>query len=151
MIRTGDKIPDFMLPDQDGNDFHMHKIVGKKNLVIYFYPKDESVACTMEACKFRDYFEDFINFDCDVIGISGDSIESHQRFSRNLGLPFVLLSDQNNNIRTKFGVPKDLFGLIPGRVSYIVDKNGVVQHVVNSQLNIKKHVNEAISSLKKIA
>jgi peroxiredoxin Q/BCP len=151
MLKIGDTLPDFMLPDQDGNDFYMHKIVGKKNLVVYFYPKDESVACTMEACKFRDYFEDFINYECDVIGISGDSVESHQRFSRNLGLPFVLLSDEENKIRKKFGVPRNLFGLLPGRVSYIVDKKGVIRHIVNSQLNIKKHVNEAIMHLQKIS
>ncbi len=135
MLKKGDKIPFFMLPDQDGNEFYMSKIVGKKNLVIYFYPKDESVACTMEACKFRDYFEDFIDYDCDVIGISGDSVESHQRFSRNLGLPFVLLSDTGNKIRKLFGVPHNLFGLIPGRVSFIVDTDGIIQHVINSQFN----------------
>jgi len=151
MLKIGDKIPDFMLPDQDGNEFLMRKIVGKKNLVVYFYPKDESLACTMEACKFRDYFEDFINHECDVIGISSDSIESHQRFSKNLGLPFVLLSDEENKVRNIFGVPRNILGLIPGRVSYIVDKNGTIRHIINSPFNIKKHVGEAIKKLQLIS
>lgn len=149
-IKKGSKIPHFILPDQNGNNFDINQALGKKNIVIYFYPKDDTPGCTKEACSFRDQFEDFKDAGAEVIGISGDSVESHKRFAEKHNLPYTLLSDSNNRVRKLFGVPSDFLGLLPGRVTYIVDKSGVVQHVFNSQFNAEKHVKEAVHVLEKL-
>lgn len=149
-IKKGSKIPHFILPDQNGNDFDIDQSPGKKNMVIYFYPKDDTPGCTKEACSFRDQFEDFKDAGAEVIGISGDSVESHKQFAQKHNLPYTLLSDSNNKVRKLFGVPSDFLGLLPGRVTYIVDKEGVVQHVFNSQFNAEKHVKEALKVLEKL-
>jgi peroxiredoxin Q/BCP len=146
-IKTGDTAPHFTLEDQNGKNFSLQDILGKKNLVIYFYPKDETPGCTAEACSFRDQYEDFKNADTEVIGISADSVESHKKFASGRKLPFILLSDSDNLVRKKYGVPNSLFGLMPGRVTYVVDKQGIVRHVFNSQINAKKHVSEALKIL----
>ena len=143
-IKTGSKLPSFKLPDQEGNMLNIDDLVGKKNLVIYFYPKDETAGCTKEACMFRDAYQDFTEAGAEVIGISADSVESHRNFARNHQLPFILLSDTDNGVRELFGIPSGLMGLIPGRVTYVVDKKGVVRHVFNSQVNIDRHLSTAI-------
>ena len=147
-IKIGSSIPDFSLPDQNGNLFDINSVIGKKNLVIYFYPKDDSPGCTAEACSFRDQYEDFKDADAVVIGISGQSVESHKEFAEKHRLSFTLLSDKGNKIRKQFGVPSDLFGLLPGRVTYVADKNGKVIFIFNSQAKAKEHVDEALRILK---
>ena len=147
-IKTGDNIPAFTLPDQNGNLFDINSVLGKKNLVIYFYPKDESQGCTAQACSFRDQFDVFAEADAVIIGISGQSVESHKEFAIKHRLNFTLLSDQGNKIRKLFGVPTNLLGLVPGRVTYVVDKSGKVIYIFNSQLNATKHVDEALRILK---
>lgn len=142
-ITVGSKLPSFSLKNQNSEQFYIADYIGKKNLVIYFYPKDDTPGCTAEACSFRDEYEDFKLLDAEVIGISADSPESHKNFATKHNLSFTLLSDNENKLRKLFGVPTNLFGLLPGRVTYIVDKNGVVIHIFNSQLNAKKHVSEA--------
>lgn len=142
-LSKGDTVPSFTLKDQNGNDFSVSDVIGKQNLVIYFYPKDDTPGCTKEACKFRDEFEDFKDANALVIGISADSPKSHKKFAEKYNLPFILLSDVGNVVRKKFGVPGSLFGLIPGRVTYIIDRDGVVQHVFNSQTRAEQHVAEA--------
>jgi peroxiredoxin Q/BCP len=149
-ITVGSSIPMFTLPDQHGNNFDMHSVLGKKNLVIYFYPKDDTPGCTKEACSFRDQFEGFAEMDALVIGISGQSVESHLAFANKHRLNYTLLSDENNKIRKMFGVPTNLFGLLPGRVTYVVDKKGVVVFMFNSQFQAEKHVDEAIAVLKNL-
>jgi peroxiredoxin Q/BCP len=149
-IKIGSTIPQFTLPDQNGNLFDINSVLGKKNLVIYFYPKDDSPGCTKEACSFRDQFEVFTEADAVIIGISGQSVESHKEFAGKHGLSFTLLSDEGNNIRKKFGVPADLFGLLPGRVTFVVDKKGMVIYVFNSQIKATKHVDEALRILKEL-
>ncbi len=149
-IKEGSKIPDFELPDQDGNLLKIGDFIGKSNLVIYFYPKDDTPGCTAEACSFRDQFTDFSDVGAKVIGISSDSVKKHKQFAEKHNLPFTLLSDVNKKVRKAFGVPGDMLGLLPGRVTYIVDKEGKVRHVFNSQFNATKHVEEAIRILKQL-
>jgi peroxiredoxin Q/BCP len=143
-IKVGDKVPDFSLPDKDNKMFHLQDYLGKKTLVIYFYPKDETKGCTTEACTFRDDYNSFVNSNSEVIGISADSPANHKSFAAHHNLPFILLSDEKNEIRNLFGVPGSMFGLLPGRVTYVVDKNGIVKLVFNSQMHFDEHSKEAL-------
>jgi thioredoxin-dependent peroxiredoxin len=147
-IEKGSKIPTFTLPDQNGKTINIEDYIGKKNLVIYFYPKNDTPGCTAEACSFRDQFEDLRDAGAEIIGISSDSIQSHKQFAEKHRLPFILLSDAGKKVRRAFGVPGDFLGLLPGRVTYIVDKKGIVLHVFNSQFNARQHVEEALKILK---
>jgi len=148
-VNVGDKAPDFTLPSQIGDSVTLSEYFGKKNIVLYFYPKDETIGCTKEACTFRDSYEVFTKLGAEVLGVSGQSIESHKSFASHHGLPFLLLSDADNKVRHLYGVPATM-GIIPGRVTYIIDKKGVVRHVFNSQYQPEKHVEEAKQVLEKI-
>ncbi|MCX6138446.1 MAG: peroxiredoxin [Ignavibacteriales bacterium] len=148
-VELGSHIPEFSLPDQNGNLFALSSILGKKNIVIYFYPKDDSPGCTKEACSFRDQYEIFKEVDAEIIGISSDDVASHKRFAEKYHLPYVLLSDGDNSVRNLFGVPTNLFGLLAGRVTYVVNRQGVVIHIFNSQLGAEKHIEESMTALKK--
>ena len=147
-IKIGSVIPSFTLPDQIGNVFDINSVIGQKNLVIYFYPKDDSPGCTKEACSFQDQFEVFKEADAVIIGISGQSVESHKEFALKHRLTFTLLSDEGNKIRKQFGVPTNFLGLLPGRVTYVADKTGKVIYIFNSQTQATKHVDEALRILK---
>jgi peroxiredoxin Q/BCP len=147
-IEIGSSLPGFTLPDQNGDLFDISTVLGKKNLVIYFYPKDDTPGCTKEACYFRDQFEVFKEEDAIIIGVSGQSVESHKEFAAKYKLNYTLLSDEGNEIRKLFGVPTNLFGFIPGRVTYIVNKKGKVVYTFNSQSQATKHVDEALRILK---
>jgi thioredoxin-dependent peroxiredoxin len=147
VLRVGDSIPLFSLPDQDGNKFNIKHLVLKKALVIYFYPKDESSGCTRQACAFRDHYQDFIDAGAEVIGISSDNEQSHGNFADHHQLPFVLLSDKDNAVRNLFGVPTDLLGILPGRVTYIINQQGIISYIFNSQLQIDKHISESLRIL----
>jgi peroxiredoxin Q/BCP len=125
-------------------------VIGKKKLVIYFYPKDDSPGCTREACYFQDQFEVFKEADAAVIGISGQSSESHKKFADKYRLTFTLLSDRRNKIRKFFGVPTNAFGLLPGRVTYVIDREGTVVYIFNSQVQAERHVDEALKILKEL-
>ncbi|MFS4467590.1 peroxiredoxin [Maribacter sp. 2210JD10-5] len=147
-LKVGDKIPFFSLPDTFGNTFSIEDIIGKKNLVIFFYPKDNSPGCTAEACSFRDHYEDFLEKGAAVIGISADSAKSHAKFSKRNRLPFVLLSDENNKVRKLFKVKNNMF-LLPGRETYVIDKEGKVAMVFNS-VNASGHMKRALKALLKL-
>jgi thioredoxin-dependent peroxiredoxin len=149
-IKIGSNIPIFTLPDQNGNLFDISSVICKKNLVIYFYPKDDSPGCTKEACSFRDQFEVFKEADAVIIGISGQSVKSHKEFDEKYRLNFTLLSDDGDKIRKRFGVPTNLLGILPGRVTYIADKTGKVIYIFNSQMDSEKHVDEALRILKEL-
>ena len=149
-IKIGSNIPTFALPDQNGNLFDINSVLGKKNLVIYFYPKNDSPGCTKEACSFRDQFEVFKEADAVIIGISGQSVKSHKEFAEKYRLSFTLLSDEGNKVRKQFGVPSDMLGLLPGRVTFIADKKGKVIYIFNSQTQATKHVDEALRILKEL-
>ena len=148
-IIIGDKAPDFELYDQSGSKLKLYNLLGTKSIVLFFYPKDNSPGCTREACAFRDSFEVFQEQDAEVIGISSDSEDSHKKFSEKHKLPYTLLSDKEGKVRKLFGVPKTM-GFLPGRVTYIIDKQGIVRHIFNSQLNFKGHIEEALNVLKSI-
>jgi len=143
-IKVGSKVPEFKLLDQSGKEFDSKDVVGKKKLVIYFYPKDETSGCTKEACSFRDQYEVFQKADAMIIGISGQSVESHKEFAENHKLPFTQLSDQDNKVRKLFGVRTSP---IPGRVTFVVDKTGTVVYVFDSLTQATKHVDEAVRVL----
>lgn len=150
VIGVGSTVPSFSLKDQNGEVFELDSVKGKKNLVIYFYPKDDTPGCTREACSFRDQFDVFKQQDALIIGISAQSVESHLEFSKKHRLNYTLLSDEGNVVRKLFGVPANLFGLLPGRVTYVVDKAGKVVFVFNSQMNAEKHIEEALRILKEL-
>lgn len=146
MIKKGDRLPDFRLLNQDGKIIDIALYI-RKPLVIYFYPKDDTIGCTREACGFRDEYHLFSKTRAIIFGISGDTVDSHKKFRAKYRLPFDLLSDLDNKVRNIFGVPSDLFGLIPGRVTYIVDNQGIVRHIFNSQMNARKHIEESLRIL----
>jgi len=148
-LEIGDTIPNIILKDQNGELFNLKAETKSKNVVLYFYPKDNTAGCTAQACSFRDQITDFTSIDAVVIGISGQSVESHKKFAEEYKLPFTLLSDEGNKIREKLGVPSNLFGLLPGRVTYVIDKTGKVVDIINSQANIKAHISESLKTLKK--
>jgi peroxiredoxin Q/BCP len=142
-LSVGDPAPDFSLPDADGRAVTLSSFRGRKAVVLYFYPKDDTPGCTKEACSFRDSYEDFAAAGAEVIGVSSDSGASHQRFARKHRLPFTLLSDAGGALRKRYGVPATL-GLLPGRVTFVIDRDGIVRHVFNSQLAAAQHVREAL-------
>ena len=146
-VKVGSVAPGFTLPSQAGEMVSLEEFFGRKPVVLFFYPKDDSPGCTREVCAFKDNFEEFGELDAEVIGISSDSVESHMSFAVKHDLPFTLLSDEAGNIRRLYGVPKT-FGLFPGRVTYVIDREGVVRHVFASQLSVKRHVQEALTALR---
>jgi peroxiredoxin Q/BCP len=148
-IQAGDKAPDFTLPSQSGEPVRLSDRLGEHVVVLYFYPKDETRGCTAEACAFRDSHEVFADAGAEVIGVSSDSVEKHAAFAGRNELPFTLLSDKGGQARKSFGVPTTL-GLLPGRVTYVIDRTGTVRHVFNSQTNIGRHVNDALDVVKKL-
>ncbi|MDX9945981.1 MAG: peroxiredoxin [Bacteroidales bacterium] len=143
-LKAGDMIPDFSLPDQNGKMFHIRDVIGKKNMVVFFYPRDGSLYCTREACYFRDINDVFDENEAVVIGISGQSVESHKEFAEINRLNFTLLSDTDDKVRKLFGVPSHMFGLVAGRVTYVADKSGRIIYVFKSQTQVQKHADEAL-------
>jgi thioredoxin-dependent peroxiredoxin len=119
-------------------------------VVVYFYPKDDTPGCTAEACSFRDNYEEFKDNGCEVIGISSDTVETHLSFSKKHSLSFHLLADVDRIVRTSFKVPGNMFGLIPGRVTYVINKEGKIVHIFNSQLKSEKHISESLKVLKEL-
>ncbi len=145
-IVNGMPAPDFELPDQNGRLVRLSQYRGKSAVVVYFYPKDDTTGCTIEACRFRDDFEKFRATGTEVIGISDDSTESHAGFASKYHLPFTLLSDKGGKVRKLYGVKKT-FGVIPGRVTFVIDRQGIVRHVFSSQSSPARHVEEALVAL----
>jgi peroxiredoxin Q/BCP len=145
-VRVGARAPDFALPSQSGEVVKLGDFLGKP-VVLFFYPKDNTLGCTKEVCAFRDNFEEYRKLDAELIGISSDSVESHKAFVQKHDLPFALLSDRGGKVRKLYGVPNTL-GLFPGRVTYVVDESGVVRHIFSSQLGVERHVQEAINALR---
>ncbi|XP_045816810.1 peroxiredoxin Q, chloroplastic [Trifolium pratense] len=148
-VTKGTKPPPFTLKDQDGKTVSLDKFKGKP-LVLYFYPADETPGCTKQACAFRDSYEKFKKAGAQVVGISGDDSASHKAFATKYRLPFTLLSDQGNKVRKEWGVPGDFFGSLPGRETYVIDKNGVVQLVYNNQFQPEKHIDETLKLLQSL-
>ncbi len=146
-LQPGDTCPTFILEDQHGKQVSIQDHIGKTVLVIFFYPKDDTRGCTMEACAFRDQYETFQDQGATVIGISSDSVSSHDRFAKKHQLPYTLLADVKKEVRNAFGVPGNLFGLIPGRVTYIIDLQGIIRGVYNSQTDPIGHIAKALECI----
>jgi peroxiredoxin Q/BCP len=145
-LAAGDKAPDFSLRSQSDEEVRLSDYFGKKNVVLYFYPKDFTPGCTAEAKGFRDSYQEFNDSETEVIGVSSDSVESHSRFSQECSLPFKLLSDSGKQLRELYGVSSTLG--IAGRVTFVIDKQGIVRLVYSSQLRPTKHIKEALDALK---
>jgi len=145
-LEVGTRAPDFRLPALRGGEVALSDFLGKKNVVLFFYPKDETLGCTVEACSFRDAYEDFREAGAEVIGISSDSIESHRSFAEHHHLPMQLLADVGGKVRAAYGIKQSL-GLFDGRETFIIDKGGVIRHVFRSQVRVKQHVHESLAVL----
>lgn len=146
-----DKVPDFSLYDQYDKLFRLQDVLGSKNIVIYFYPKDDTPGCTAEACHFRDEHQAFEEAEALVIGISADSTESHRNFAHKNKLNYTLLSDPDQAVKKLFGIKNDFFGLIPGRVTFVIDKQGIIRHRFHSQWSMSKHMSTALDILRKLS
>lgn len=146
-LKPGDSMPDTTLVGPDG-PVQLRDRIGKA-LVVYFYPKDETYGCTIEACKFRDEYEDFLAVGAEVIGVSRDGADSHDRFRSHHKLPFTLLSDPDGKVAAAWGVRGKL-GL-PGRVTYVFDRQGVLRHRFDSMIRFGKHVDEALEVVRQLA
>lgn len=145
-IRVGDRAPDVALPDADGKTVRLSEFRGRSAVVLYFYPGDFTPGCTLEACAFRDAYEAFVEAGATVIGVSADAGGRHSAFSERFSLPFVLLSDPEGEARRAFGVGRTL-GILPGRVTFIIDREGMVRHVFSSQLRPRAHMRRALEVL----
>ena len=145
-IRVGDKAPNFSATTQDGSTICLADYLGQKALVLFFYPRDNSPICTKEVCSFRDSYEQFVDAGAEVIGVSSDSAQSHQAFARQYQLSFPLISDQDGALRKLFGVPSAL-ALLPGRSTYVIDKEGVVRLIFSAQFASEKHVQQALNAV----
>ena len=145
----GDRAPNFTGKDQNGNDFSLSELIGKKNIVLYFYPKDFTRGCTIETRSFASAYNALKSLGAEVIGVSSDDVETHKRFASTCGAEFPLISDRDGSIRRLYDV-KPTLGLIPGRVTYIIDKEGRIAHVFSSQLKPSKHAEEAVRVLREL-
>ena len=147
-LKNGDPMPASTLVDGDGKQVELRDRIGRP-LVVYFYPKDDTFGCTREACTFRDHYEDFLGAGADVIGISRDNAESHAKFKAQNRLPFTLLSDPGGKVAGAWTVTGPL-GL-PGRLTFVFDKDGVLRHRFDSAIRFGKHVEEALDMVKTLA
>lgn len=148
-IQVGDKAPDFTLPSQAGDQVRLADRLGERVVVLYFFPKDGTPGCTAEACAFRDSHEVFTDAGAEVIGVSSDSVDSHVTFAGKHELPFTLLSDQGGQVRKAYGVPSVL-GMLPGRVTYVIDRQGTVRLVFNSMMRISHHIDDALAMVRQL-
>jgi peroxiredoxin Q/BCP len=146
--QVGDQAPDFTLPNQSGVNVTLSDYRDEKVVVLYFYPKDNTRGCTAEACSFRDSYENFTDAGAEVIGISSDSVESHEKFAGRHELPFVLLADRDKTVRKQYGAAT--MGVLPGRVTFVIDRQGVVRHAFSSQMNIGGHIDDALAVVKQL-
>ncbi|RMG54743.1 MAG: peroxiredoxin [Bacteroidetes bacterium] len=146
-LKIGDQAPDFTLENQDGEPVRLSDFHGKRHVVLYFYPKDETPGCTAEACGFRDQYEVFQQAGAEVIGVSADSVASHKAFASNRRLPFQLLSDPDKATAKAYGVASSMLGLLPGRETFVIDQQGIIRHRFASQFRIQSHIDDALKIL----
>jgi peroxiredoxin Q/BCP len=146
-LDAGDKAPNFTLPKANGETFTLADALGRRTVVLFFYPKDDTPGCTVEACTFRDNYEAFAEAGADVVGVSSDSAASHDGFASKHRLPMTLLTDAQGKVRALYGV-KSTLGFMPGRATFVIDKAGTIAHVFVSQLRVKSHVEKALAVVK---
>ena len=149
-LGIGDAAPDFSLPNQDNETIKLSQFKDSKHVVLYFYPKDETPGCVKEACSFRDSYEAFQQAGAEVIGVSADSVSSHKKFESRRRLPFQLLSDADKKVAKMYGVEGAMFGLLPGRETFVIDKEGVIRHRFASQFQIDAHIDDALKVLQSL-
>ncbi len=150
MLKLGDQAPDFTLPTDKGEPFQLSQQRGRP-VVLYFYPKDDTPGCTAEACAFRDQYADFLDLGAVVVGVSSDNEASHQRFSQKHRLPFPLLADAGGQLRLAYEVPRALLGLLPGRVTFVIDAAGRIAYIFNSLSGATDHVRKTKEVLRQLA
>ncbi|MBI5179090.1 MAG: peroxiredoxin [Nitrospinae bacterium] len=148
-LKVGDKAPDFELPSQDGTILRLSDFRGNKAVVLFFYPKDHTPICTREACAFRDGYREFTNEGAAVIGISLDSVESHKAFAEKNALPYPILSDVEREVRKQYGIKVHL-GFMPERITFVIDKAGIIRHVYSSHLTPSKHASGALQAVRQL-
>lgn len=146
-LKVGDKAPDFALKSQDGEVVSLRDLTAKGSVVVYFYPKDFTRGCTTEAKAFTRSYPKFAELGAQVVGISSDSVESHRRFAGECSVPFRMLSDEGGKVRKSYGVPSSM-GLFPGRVTYVIDRQGIIRRIFSSQIQAARHVEEALGGLR---
>jgi peroxiredoxin Q/BCP len=151
LLEPGATLPTFTLADGEGVEIASDDLLGKGPLVLFFYPADDSPGCTIEACSFRDSHEDFAAAGARVVGISKDSVQSHADFIAKRRLPYTLLSDPDNAVRQAFGVSTGFLGLLPGRVTFVVDEGGVIRAVTDASFKPLKHVGDALDVVRELA
>lgn len=150
MVAVGDKAPEFSGTLGGGGQFRLKDLLGRRHVVLYFFPKDFTPGCTKEACSFRDRRSEVAALEAEIVGVSFDSAEKHARFAQRYSLPYPLVSDAGGKIAAKYGVAR-LGGWLPTkRVTFVIDRQGIVRHVIHSEFNIDKHIDEAIEALRKI-
>ena len=151
-LAVGDVAPDFTLPCSTGGTVTLSELrrSSGRNVVLFFYPKDETPGCTVEACSFRDEYETFADAGAEVLGISSDSAESHQRFAARHHLPMKLLTDADGKVRKAYDVRPTVLGILPGRATFVIDREGIIRHVFVSQLRVRVHVKEALAVVKSL-
>jgi peroxiredoxin Q/BCP len=148
-LKIGDRAPEFTLPSSNGKTVSLSDFRGKKTVVLYFYPKDETPGCTAEACDFRDNHGSFLKAGAEVIGVSNDSVASHDKFAEHHSLPFTLLSDAGGDVKKQYDV-KNVLGILPGRVTFVIDRDGIIQHVFDSKIRMGAHVSTALDIVRKL-
>ncbi|WNI17213.1 peroxiredoxin [Actinacidiphila sp. ITFR-21] len=147
-LQVGDKAPDFTLPDQSGAPVTLSEKLAHKTVVLYFYPKDNTRGCTAEACSFRDSYESFTDAGAEVIGVSSDTVASHEKFAGRHELPFTLLADADKAVRKQYGATT--LGVVPGRITFVIDQEGVIRHAFSSMTNVGAHVDDALAVVKQL-
>ena len=148
-IAVGDRAPDFSAVSQTGKLVSLADYRGQQAVVLYFYPRDGTPACTAQACEFRDTFAAFAAAGAAVLGVSCNSADRHQSLAVQYQLPFLLLSDADGSLRKVFGVPK-LFGFLPGRTTFVIDKEGIVRHVYTNHFSVRGHIEEALRAVREL-
>ena len=143
LLNTGDLAPDFLAPATNGAQVQLSELLKRKTVVLYFYPKDNTPGCTAEACSFRDQYEDFVDAGAEVVGVSLDSMQSHDKFVVQHRLPYLLVSDTDGKIHALYGIGA-WFGLLRDRVTFVIDRTGMIRHRFSSQLRVHEHVRQAL-------
>jgi thioredoxin-dependent peroxiredoxin len=146
-LTAGDKAPNFTLPRPSGETFTLADVLGTRTVVLFFYPKDDTPGCTVEACTFRDNYQAFVDAGAEVVGVSSDSGASHGEFASKHKLPMTLLTDAGGKVRALYGVRPTL-GILPGRATFVIDRSGKIVHAFVSQLRVKAHVEQALAVVK---
>ena len=151
-LTVGQKAPDFDVVSSSGKSLKLADFLGKKNVVLYFYPGDFTPICTKETCGMRDMYADLESQDTEVIGVSVDSNESHEKFAAEYKVPFALVSDTNRELAKTYGATsflRDLLGKT-ARITYVIDKKGQIAGIFQGELSASKHVDGVRNAIKKL-